>query len=146
MALHPRIADVTARITERSRDSRSDYLSRMQTARDAGPGRRNQDRSLVFTAKTPFGFEEGTTLSFSMAHMAGNVRITGRFRLSATTAAVPPFDPVPARVRPLLAIPESRRTENQRREILRHFVTIDPASAEAARAIEAEKKAQGGKP
>ena len=103
---------------------------------DAGPGRRNQDRSLVFTAKTPFGFEEGTTLSFSMAHMAGNVRITGRFRLSATTAAVPPFDPVPARVRPLLAIPESRRTENQRREILRHFVTIDPASAEAARAID----------
>jgi phosphogluconate dehydratase len=41
MALHPRIADVTARIAERSRDSRSDYLSRMQAARDAGPGRQH---------------------------------------------------------------------------------------------------------
>ena len=41
MALHPRIADVTARITERSRNSRADYLARMQAARDAGPGRQH---------------------------------------------------------------------------------------------------------
>jgi phosphogluconate dehydratase len=39
MALHPKIAEVTARIVERSRDSRADYLARMAAARDAGPGR-----------------------------------------------------------------------------------------------------------
>ena len=36
--LHPKIAEVTARIEERSRDSRADYLARMQAAEDAGPG------------------------------------------------------------------------------------------------------------
>jgi phosphogluconate dehydratase len=41
MALHPKIADVTARIEARSRDSRADYLARMQAARDAGPGRQH---------------------------------------------------------------------------------------------------------
>ncbi|MDX2034098.1 MAG: DUF1549 and DUF1553 domain-containing protein [Blastocatellia bacterium] len=103
---------------------------------DAGPGRRNQDRKLVFTAKTPFGFDEGTTLSFSMAHMAGNVRITGRFRLSVTTAATPPFDPLPARVRNILSLPANQRTKEQQRETLRYFISIDAQSAAAARAID----------
>jgi len=39
MALHPKIADVTARITERSRGSRADYLARMEEAKTEGPGR-----------------------------------------------------------------------------------------------------------
>ncbi len=39
MAVHPKIAEVTARITERSRDSRTDYLARMQDAKTEGPGR-----------------------------------------------------------------------------------------------------------
>ena len=39
--LHPKIAEVTARIEERSRDSRADYLARMQAAKDAGPGRQH---------------------------------------------------------------------------------------------------------
>ncbi len=37
--LHPRIAEVTARIIERSRDSRKVYLQRMQAARHSGPSR-----------------------------------------------------------------------------------------------------------
>jgi phosphogluconate dehydratase len=37
--MHPVIADVTARIVARSRDSRADYLARMEAARHAGPGR-----------------------------------------------------------------------------------------------------------
>jgi phosphogluconate dehydratase len=41
MAIHPKIAEVTARIEERSRDSRADYLARMQAAKDAGPGRQH---------------------------------------------------------------------------------------------------------
>ena len=37
--LNPVVAQVTARIAERSRDSRADYLARMAAAREAGPGR-----------------------------------------------------------------------------------------------------------
>jgi len=37
--MHPVTAEVTARIVERSRDSRADYLERMAAARQAGPGR-----------------------------------------------------------------------------------------------------------
>ncbi|OYX48230.1 MAG: phosphogluconate dehydratase [Alphaproteobacteria bacterium 32-64-14] len=40
-ALHPKIAEVTARIEERSRESRRDYLARIKAARDAGPGRQH---------------------------------------------------------------------------------------------------------
>ena len=39
MALHPVVAEVTARIIERSRETRTDYLRRMDAARDAGIGR-----------------------------------------------------------------------------------------------------------
>jgi phosphogluconate dehydratase len=38
-ALHPRIAEVTARIVEKSRDTRAGYLERIEEARRAGPGR-----------------------------------------------------------------------------------------------------------
>jgi len=40
-ALHPKIEEVTARIEERSRESRRDYLARIKAARDAGPGRQH---------------------------------------------------------------------------------------------------------
>jgi len=40
-SLHPKIAEVTARIEERSRESRGDYLARIKAARDAGPGRQH---------------------------------------------------------------------------------------------------------
>ncbi len=39
VALHPVTAAVTARIVERSRESRADYLARMEAARHDGPGR-----------------------------------------------------------------------------------------------------------
>ena len=39
MPLNPTVAEVTQRIVERSRETRADYLARMQAARDAGPGR-----------------------------------------------------------------------------------------------------------
>ena len=39
--VHPRVAEVTARIVDRSRDSRRNYLARIDAARAAGPGRSN---------------------------------------------------------------------------------------------------------
>jgi phosphogluconate dehydratase len=40
-SMHPKIAEVTARIEARSRDSRGAYLARIQAAKDAGPGRQH---------------------------------------------------------------------------------------------------------
>jgi len=37
--LHPKVAEVTARIIERSKETRADYLRRMDAARDSGVGR-----------------------------------------------------------------------------------------------------------
>ena len=37
--LHPVVERVTARIVERSKRSRGDYLARMDAAREAGPAR-----------------------------------------------------------------------------------------------------------
>ena len=39
MALHPKIAEVTARIEERSRETRAAYVARIDDARKEGPGR-----------------------------------------------------------------------------------------------------------
>ena len=39
MALHPTVAAVTARIVEKSRETRADYIRRMDAARDSGTGR-----------------------------------------------------------------------------------------------------------
>ena len=39
MALHPTVAAVTARIIEKSRETRADYIRRMDAARDSGAGR-----------------------------------------------------------------------------------------------------------
>ncbi|MBP9235570.1 MAG: dihydroxy-acid dehydratase, partial [Hyphomonadaceae bacterium] len=39
MALHPKIAEVTARIAERSRATRNAFLARIDEAREEGPGR-----------------------------------------------------------------------------------------------------------
>ena len=39
MALHPVVAEVTQRIIERSKETRTDYIRRMDAARDAGVGR-----------------------------------------------------------------------------------------------------------
>ena len=103
---------------------------------DAGPVKRNQNRKIVFTAKTPVGFDGGTNLTFTMAHNQGNVQITGRFRLSATTAENPPFDPLPSNVRNVISIPVNQRTKEQQREILAYFISIDEKSAKANNAID----------
>ena len=39
MTLHPTVAAVTARIVEKSRETRADYIRRMDAARDSGAGR-----------------------------------------------------------------------------------------------------------
>src|SRR5205823_9173719 len=85
---------------------------------DAGPGRRNVPRVAVFVPDKPVELSDGAVLHVKLKqnhggwnsddHMNNNL---GRFRLSATDAAGEvTADPVPARVREILAVPSERRT------------------------------------
>ncbi|MFL5339416.1 MAG: DUF1553 domain-containing protein [Gemmataceae bacterium] len=86
---------------------------------DAGPGRRNVPRNAVFVADTPVGFPGGTLLNFELKqnhggwnsddHMNNNL---GRFRLSVTDTEAE-ADPLPAHLRPILAIPRKQRSPAQ---------------------------------
>jgi hypothetical protein len=95
---------------------------------DAGPGRRNQDRRIVFPVSSSVGFEGGTIFTFQVAQKfdevidsAGGKPNIGRFRISVTTKAEPQVDPLPTNVRLLLPIPAAQRTAEQQREIFGYY-------------------------
>jgi mono/diheme cytochrome c family protein len=110
---------------------------------DAGPGRRNQSRHFVFEAKTAVGFETGAKLRFQLAQKRDDKIDSdqrqpnpGRVRISVTDAPNPKADPLPARVRALLAIPPAERTAVQRREIFEAYRMTDPALAAVNKKID----------
>lgn len=97
---------------------------------DAGNGRRNQDRKMVFATTQPAGFDGGTTFNFQLAQKFdesvkfGNVMPNiGRFRISVTTAANPKADPLPTDVRRLLSVPADKRTKEDQRRIFSYYRT-----------------------
>jgi len=97
---------------------------------DAGPGRRNQERKAVFQCATNVGFPGGTLLLFHVAqnhggwnsddHMNNNL---GRFRISATTNAAVVADPVPKKVRDILAFPREKRSPAQTAAVFSYWRT-----------------------
>ena len=99
---------------------------------DAGPGRRNTDRKAVFNAKEPFGFAEGTELTF---YLAVDDELSC-FRLSLTTSKDAAADPLPRRVREALAIPRDRRTPAESGAIFGSFRLSVPEFAEGNRKID----------
>jgi mono/diheme cytochrome c family protein len=110
---------------------------------DAGPVRRNQDRRIVFAAKSPVGFAEGTILKLQLLQKRDETIITagtqpniGRFRLSVTTAPNPKADPLPSNLRRLLATPVDKRTKEQRDEIFSFYRTTVEEWDEAKAKIE----------
>ncbi len=110
---------------------------------DAGPGRRNQPRKAVFTAATPIAHPGGTVLTFYLSQQHGgwnsddNQNYTlGRFRLALTTAPDAVADPLPARVRELLALPREQRSPGQVATIFSYWRTQVPEWREANLAIE----------
>jgi mono/diheme cytochrome c family protein len=108
---------------------------------DFGPVKRNQDRTFVVTPKAPVGFENGTYFVFQLAEKFdetiswGKPNI-GRFRLSVTTDPNPTVDPVPPRIRRILAIPQHERTEEQRAALFSYYRTTVPEWAEANKRID----------
>ena len=112
---------------------------------DAGPGRRNQERKAVFECATNIGFPGGTILLVQLVQDHGGWNSDdlmnnnlGRFRLAVTTNAGPVLaDPVPARVREILATPREQRTPRQVEVLFGYWRTTVPEFKEANRQIEA---------
>jgi hypothetical protein len=111
---------------------------------DAGPGRRNQDRKAVFVTTTNVAFPDGTVLKFHLKnnhggwnsdeHMNNNL---GRFRLSVTSATNAVADPLPRRVRDILAIPREKRSPGQVAAVFGYWRTLEPEFKAANDKIEA---------
>ncbi len=111
---------------------------------DAGPGRRNTDRQAVFVAEENVAFPAGTVLTFHLVskhggwnnndHQQANL---GRFRLSVTGAKDAVADPLPRRVREILAIPPSRRSSAQDAAVFSYWRTTVPEFREANERIAA---------
>jgi mono/diheme cytochrome c family protein len=111
---------------------------------DAGPGRRNQERKAVFQCATNVGFPGGTIWLFQLAQNHGGWNSDdlmnnnlGRFRISATTNSGPiAADPLPKRVRDVLAIPREQRTPGQTAAVFGYWRTTVPEFSAANARIE----------
>src|SRR5262249_14669928 len=100
---------------------------------DAGPGRRNQPRHAVFIAEKPISLPGGAVLDFRLKqnhggwksddHMNNNPR---RLRFSVTAAENAEADPVPPRVREIMALPKAKRTPAQQLAVFSHWRTTVP--------------------
>ena len=97
---------------------------------DAGPALRNQPRKAVFTLETPVANESGTILTIYLSQKHGGWNNNdnqqnqlGRMRLSLTTALHAEADPLPAKVREILSIPQSQRTPAQQQSVFSFWRT-----------------------
>ncbi|MEO6725665.1 MAG: PSD1 and planctomycete cytochrome C domain-containing protein [Blastocatellia bacterium] len=114
---------------------------------DAGPGRRNQSRKMVFAARQPAGYDGGTIFNFQLMQKSddsikpgGVMPNIGRFRISVTTANDPKADPLPANVRQILATPSAQRTKAQQREVFSVYRTKVAEFSEANKQIDEAMK------
>jgi len=110
---------------------------------DAGPGLRNQPRKAVFTAQAPIANPGGTILTFYLDQKHGGWNSDdnqnqnlGRFQLSITTAPGAVADPLPRRVREILATPRAQRTPAQMAAVFSYWRTSVPEWREANEKIE----------
>lgn len=112
---------------------------------DAGPGRRNQDRTAVFELETPIANPAGTILTISIIQNHGGWNsddhqnnLLGCFRLSVAGAkdlAAKP--PLPKNVLDALAVPAEQRSAAQQRTLFGYWRETQPDWREANERIEA---------
>jgi hypothetical protein len=110
---------------------------------DIGPGRSNVPRKAVFVFEEPVEFPSGAVLTFKLVQMHGGWNSDdnqnnnlGRFRFSVTDGSEPVADPVPTRVREILARPVEERSEGQVNAVFSHWRTTVTEWAEANDQIE----------
>jgi len=94
-------------------------------------------RQAVFAAADPFGFPSGAVLTITMKHeMRHATRNIGHFRLSISADKDPEFIvKVPARLRPVLAIPADRRSEEQTKQLDAAYRDVAPELDETRKQI-----------
>jgi hypothetical protein len=110
---------------------------------DVGPGRRNQPCKAVFLADKPISHPKGTVLTFHLKQNHGGWNSDdnqshnlGRLRLALTTQPGAEADPVPERVRQVLALPRERRTPGQEALVFGYWRTTVPDWKQANERIE----------
>ena len=111
---------------------------------DAGPGRRNVARKAVFRCDKPIDLKGGGVLTIHLQQNHGGWNSDdnqnnnlGRFRISVTTDVDHlKADPLPKRVRDILAIAPDHRTEAQTAQVFSYWRTTVPEWKEANGQIE----------
>ncbi len=110
---------------------------------DAGPGRRNVARKAVFIPEKPIQFPQGAVLTFHLQQNHGGDNSDdnqnhnlGRWRISVSDSTNVVADPVPARVREILALPHDRRSPGQVAAVFSYWRTTVAEFAEVNDAIE----------
>jgi hypothetical protein len=111
---------------------------------DAGPGRRNQSRKAVFIPEKPITFTNGVIFTFDLKQNHGGWNSDdnenhnlGHFRISVTSATNVVADPIPANVREIFAIPQSKRSPAQIAAVFTYWRTTVPEFEEVNDKIEA---------
>ncbi len=112
---------------------------------NVGPVRRNQERKAVFEAEKPLGFAGSKTqwrIGLNQSHGGWNSddhmnNNLGRFRISATKAKGAQADPLPKKVRDILAsVPPEKRTRVQQATVFAHWRTTVPEWKDANARLE----------
>jgi hypothetical protein len=124
--------------TDGSRGGRSSGAWAINAMRDT----ERVARQGILTADAPFGFVGGTEITFRIHHLDGTIgQGLGRFRLSATAARNPlEAADVPARLRPVIRLPLSKRTKEQAEDLGNFFRTTTPLLASTREALTAARK------
>ncbi len=110
---------------------------------DIGPGRSNVPRKAVFVFEKPVEVPAGAKVTVKLTQNHGGwnsddnqTNNLGRFRISLTDAPAPKADPLPAKVRDLIARPRDKRTEAEDRAIFAAYRLTVPEWKEANAKIE----------
>jgi hypothetical protein len=95
---------------------------------DASREEPRRPRQIVFTLDRPLVAPAGQ-LRIRLKHQAAAVgQALGRFRLSATSSSTPErVLQIPAKLRPILAIPAAQRTEQQQKDLAASYRTVAPS-------------------
>jgi hypothetical protein len=86
-------------------------------------------RQIVFTLERPLKNPAAVRLRIRLTHQGSAVgQALGRFRLSVTSSPNPQrVVEIPAKLRPVLAIPVAQRTEKQRKDLSAFYRTVAPS-------------------
>ncbi len=112
---------------------------------DAGPGRRNQDRAIVFQLETPLVNDGETTLEVSISQNHGGWNsddhqnnLLGTIRIAVTDDDAPLANAnIPSRVQQALAVSDNERSPAELALLFSHWRTIVPEWKEENDRVEA---------